>query len=198
MSVTGTWKGSDGMLWINKTREQDGTIFNWSMNTKLDYPKKHPSQRGWFAYELYQQMEKDPDIWLVVGDLGYAVFDQIKKDFPDRFINVGAAEQSMMGVAVGLALKGKKVFTYTISSFYLRCAETISLYLDGEQIPVFMVGSGIDDDYKHDGSSHNGTKAQKFIESLSIHTYYPKSKEHIPFTLEDILKCNKPASLASP
>lgn len=48
---------------------------------------RHESVRGWFAYELYHQMVKNKDIWLITGDLGYGMFDFIKKDFSDRFVN---------------------------------------------------------------------------------------------------------------
>ncbi len=86
----------------------------------------------------------------------------------------------MLGIAVGLALEGKKPFVYTITSFFLRCAETISLYLDHENIAVRLVGSGRDDDYSHDGASHFGYKAQEFLKSAHLMEYYPQEKEQIP------------------
>lgn len=141
--------------------------------------KKHDSQRGYFAYELYKRMKKNKNIWLVVGDLGYKVFDTIKEEMPDRFINVGAAEQAMIGVAVGLAQEGKIVFCYTITSFFLRAAETINLYLHHEQLPVKLVGSGRDQDYEHDGYSHDATMAQKYLKGLKIQQFYPKKKEDV-------------------
>jgi len=142
--------------------------------------KVHDSQRGQFSFELYKQMAEDSSIHLLVGDLGYKIFDAHFEDFPNRCINTGAAEQAMMGIAVGLALEGKKPFVYTITSFFLRCAETISLYLDHENIAVRLVGSGRDDDYKHDGVSHYCYKAQDFIKASHLMEYYPENKEQIP------------------
>jgi len=142
--------------------------------------KWHESQRGYFAGALYDEMEKDDSIYLLTGDLGYKMFDKIAEKFPDRFINCGASEQAMLGIAVGLAMEGKKPFAYTITSFFLRAAETISLYLDHENIQVRLVGSGRDADYAHDGISHDCTKAQKFIESAQLMTYYPIDKDQIP------------------
>lgn len=107
-----------------------------------------------FKY-LYELMKENPNIWAITGDLGYIGFDKIRDEFPDRFLNVGAAEQSMMGIACGLALEGKIPVVYSITPFLLyRPFETIRTYINHEEIPVIMIGSGRDDDYKHDGFSH--------------------------------------------
>ena len=140
----------------------------------------HQSQRGFFAGALYEEMEKDDSIVLLTGDLGYGMFDKIKEKFPTRFINTGAAEQALLGIAVGLAQENKKPFCYTITSFFLRAAETISLYLDHENAAVRLVGSGVGQDYEHDGYSHDCTKAQEFLHSCHLMEYLPETKEQIP------------------
>ena len=90
--------------------------------------------RGWFAYYLHKQMSKNNKIWIITGDLGYKMWDQIRIDFPDRFINTGAAEQAMMGIACGLALEGKIPIVYSISTFLLyRPFETIRNYINQEK-----------------------------------------------------------------
>src|SRR3990167_5924344 len=112
--------------------------------------KKHDSMRGWFAYELYHKMLENDKIWLIVGDLGYGMFDKIREDFPDRFINTGAAETSMMNIACGLALEGKIPFVYSITTFLLfRPFEVLRTYVNHEKIPIKLVGSGRDKDYEH-------------------------------------------------
>lgn len=156
----------------------------------------HQSQRGYFAGALYEQMEKNPDIWVVTGDLGYGMFDSIRDTFPERFINVGAAEQTMLGVAVGLALEGKRVFCYTITSFYLRAAETISLYLSQEQIPVRLVGGGRDDDYKHDGLSHDASAAQDFLKDMNVMKFSPKDKEDVPDIVKKMVTSDVPSFIS--
>ena len=75
---------------------------------------KFESQSGYFVDTLYDEMAKNKDIWCLTGDLGYGVFDDIKRDFLDRYINVGAAEQSLLDIGVGLALSGKIPICYSI------------------------------------------------------------------------------------
>ena len=63
---------------------------------------------------------------IITGDLGFSVFDEFRRNFPDRFINAGVAEQNMTGIATGLAIEGRIVFTYSIGNFStLRCLEQI-------------------------------------------------------------------------
>jgi transketolase len=80
-----------------------------------------------FVKELCALAEQDERIWLICGDLGYSVLEVFAERFPDRFVNAGVAEQNMTGVAAGLALTGKTVFTYSIANFpVIRCLEQIS------------------------------------------------------------------------
>lgn len=146
---------------------------------------------------LYEAMEKNPDIWCLVGDLGYGGADKIRDDFPDRFYNCGASEFAMVGIACGLALEGKTVFIYTISSFYLRAAEIIATYIDAEKIPVIMVGSGRDKNYLEDGRSHWAMNAQNFLNSLpNIRCAYPDSKEEAEKEFSEIIKNKQPVFLS--
>jgi transketolase len=107
---------------------------------------------------LHKKMAEDENVYFITADLGFGLADKIREDFPERFFNVGAAETCAMGVGVGLALSGKIPIVYSITPFLLwRAAETIRLYLNHESIPVKLVGSGRNDDYKHDGFSHDAT-----------------------------------------
>lgn len=162
---------------------------------------RHDSMRGWFAYELYQHMKTNKNIWLIVGDLGYKVFDKIREEFPNRFINTGAAEQAMIGIACGLALEGKIVFVYSITTFLIyRPFETIRNYIDHEKIPVKLIGSGRDKDYLHDGFSHDSTDvSQLFGHSKffkNIQACFPQEKEDIPDIVSHMIEINKPFFLS--
>lgn len=164
----------------------------------------HDSMRGHFAWHLYDYMEKDKNIMLVCVDLGYGMFDAIRDGFPDQVIITGASEQAAMGMAVGLALSGKIPLVYSITPFLLwRSAETLRLYLNHENIPVKLIGSGRDTDYEHDGYSHDATDAHAFLELLpNIHQYFPE-KEYVAgksFTvaegLERLLYNGKPTFMS--
>lgn len=161
---------------------------------KLDIKYRHNSMRGWFAYELYKQMAKNDKIWLIVGDLGYKAFDYIKRDFPERFINCGASEQAIMGIAAGMALNGKIPFVYSITTFLLyRPFETIRNYINHEKIPVKLIGAGRDRDYAHDGISHWAEEDKKVLKIFSnIKAIWPKTQEEIPQLIEKMTKDNNP------
>ena len=167
------------------------------MVKKLLHSQRFDSMRGWFAWSLHNLMVANQDIWVVTGDLGYGVFDTIEQSFPKRFINVGAAEQAMMGIGVGLALEGKVPVVYSITSFLLyRPFETIRNYVHNEKIPVKLVGSGRDRDYQHDGFSHWAEEDKKILEILSnIEGFWPETKEEIPPLLREILLNRKPVYL---
>ena len=113
------------------------------------------SVRKRFTQLLYDEMALDDRIVLVVGDLGWKHFDQLRLTYPDRFINVGAAEQLMIGASVGMALEGKIPVAYSMTPFTLyRPFEFIRNYLERDQVPVKIVGAGRNKDYDWLGWSH--------------------------------------------
>jgi len=82
--------------------------------------------RSAFIQSLMDLAKNDKDLYLLTGDLGFSVLEQFEDKFPDRFINVGVAEQNLIGIAAGLALSGKNVFVYSIIPFLtLRCFEQV-------------------------------------------------------------------------
>lgn len=116
---------------------------------------------------ILEQMRVDDRIWVVTGDLGYKVWDGVRQEFPDRFLNTGAAEQALMGIGVGLALSGKVPLVYSISPFVLyRAFETVRNYLHHEKVPVKLLGSGRDRDYATEGFSHWAEEDRKILHVL--------------------------------
>lgn len=92
---------------------------------------------------LLKEMEINPDIYLITGDLGYGLWDKIRDKFKDRFYNVGSSEMVMMGMGIGLAMDGKIPFVYSITPFALyRPFEMIRNYMNHESIPVKILGGG--------------------------------------------------------
>jgi len=158
----------------------------------------HDSQRGYFAYSLFLEMERNENIYLLLGDLGYKVFDAHLRYFPNRVTNCGAAEIAMLDIAVGLASKGKIPFCYSITPFLiLRPFETLRTYLNHEKHHVILVGSGRDNDYKHDGISHSASDIPAVLTALQgITQYYPKGKEEIPELLSKVIREEKPAFIS--
>lgn len=112
-----------------------------------------------FINELIVQARIHPEIFLVVGDLGYSVVEAFAREFPDRFLNAGVAEQNMTGVAAGLASEGYHVFTYSIANFpTLRCLEQIRNDICYHNLPVTVVAVGGGVAYGNLGYSHHAVQ----------------------------------------
>lgn len=110
-----------------------------------------------FIQELIRQARIHPRIFLVVGDLGYSVVEPFAKEFPERFLNAGVAEQNMTSLAAGLASEGWHVFTYSIANFpTLRCLEQIRNDVCYHRLPVTVVAVGAGLAYGNLGFSHHG------------------------------------------
>jgi len=150
--------------------------------------------RSAFTDELNKHMKINKDIVVVVNDLGYKMWDKIRADFPDQFINVGAAEQTQIGVGIGLALSGKIPIVYSITTFLLyRPFETIRNYLNYEKIPVKLIGSGRGKDYIHDGISHWAEEDHEIMTILkNIKASWPETKEELPNLVKTMLESDKP------
>jgi transketolase len=138
-------------------------------------------------------MNKNEKIFLLTGDLGFGLFDDIRKDFPNRFINVGSCEQLMIGLAVGLSYEGWIPLCYSITPFLLyRPFEFIRNYLNHELANVKLVGGGRDKDYKNLGFSHWAEDDVKIMSSLeNIKIYKPEKMSSEIFN--DFIYNNKPS-----
>ncbi len=147
-----------------------------------------------FAEIIRQEMSTNKNIVIISGDLGYKMWDRIRKDYPDRFINVGAAEQVMMGIAVGLALEGKIPIVYSITTFLLyRPFETIRNYINYEKIPVKLIGSGRNKDYSHDGISHWAEEDKQIMKIFSnISSHWPENTDSLSDLIKEMLENKKP------
>jgi len=133
---------------------------------------------------LLREMTRNDKINLITADLGFGLLDNIKDKFPNRYFNVGAAEQLMIGVGIGMAEEGMIPVCYSMSSFLLyRPFEFLRNYVSAENIPVKLIGSGRDKDYSHDGLSHWAHDDEIVLKALpNIVVYKPKDI----FELEDI------------
>ena len=113
--------------------------------------------RNTFSEALYQEATQNPDIYIVVADISPAgSMSKFSAQYPERFINVGVAEQSMIGICAGLALKGCQPFAYTIATFSLyRPFEMVRDDLCYQNLPVTVVGMGAGVIYSTLGGTHH-------------------------------------------
>lgn len=123
--------------------------------------------RNAFIQELVALARVNPQIALVVGDLGYSVIEPFADEFPERFINAGVAEQNMTGLAAGMASEGYHVFTYSIANFpSFRCAEQIRNDVDYHKLPVTVVAVGGGLAYGALGYSHHAVQDYALFRSF--------------------------------
>lgn len=120
-----------------------------------------------FLETLCERAEQDPGLWLLTGDLGFSVLEPFAERFPERYVNVGVAEQNMAGIAAGLALAGNRVVIYSIVNFAtLRCLEQIRNDIVYHRAPVMVVGVGGGYAYGAQGYTHHGLEDLPVMASL--------------------------------
>ncbi len=112
--------------------------------------------RNKLADVIYKKSKKNKKLCVLVADISPAgSMYKFRKKFPKRFINTGVAEQSMIGIAAGMALRGFKPFCYTIATFALyRPFEMIRVDLCYQNLPVTIVGMGTGTIYSTLGGTH--------------------------------------------
>ena len=128
---------------------------------------------------LIDRMALDPDLFLLSGDFGSPVLDRLRTQYPDRFINVGIAEQNLINVAAGMALEGCKVVAYAIAPFLtLRAFEQIrtnlALMVEFRPMTVVLVGVGAGFSYTLAGPTH------QCLEDLTVMRALPSLDVHCP------------------
>lgn len=153
--------------------------------------------RNAFVDELTRLAEADPDVVLITGDLGFGVFEDFEERFPRQFINAGVAEQNMTMVATGMALEGKKVFTYSIGNFpSLRCLEQIRNDICYHDANVTIIGMGGGFSYGQLGMSHHATEDLSILRALPNMTLVaPGSAAEVRGAMQALYRHHGPAYL---
>ncbi|MGE4554831.1 MAG: hypothetical protein AB7D02_01720 [Candidatus Paceibacterota bacterium] len=148
-----------------------------------------------FGKVLCQLAEKDKTIYLLVGDIGYGIFDDFRKKFPKRFLNLGVCEQSIISVASGMALEGLKPYVYTITPFLIeRAFEQVKLDIDNQNVNVKLVGYA---DYPSLGPTHQPVDPQWLMSKFkNIKSYFPQNAEETKKFLIRAYRSKKPAFLS--
>lgn len=138
--------------------------------------------RKTFIETLTKLAEKDDKIILVVGDVGFSFMEDFKKRFPKQFLNCGIMEQSMMGIATGLAQAGMKPYVYTMSNFIiLRPYEQLRNDICFGNANVKLFGVKGSEAYRFLGMSHNLMEGEeeRLLKDLPNLQVYLKSE--LPF-----------------
>jgi transketolase len=127
-----------------------------------------------FGEIITELADRDEKIYVLVGDIGYRVFDEFREKYPDRFINIGICEQSMIGVSAGMALEGLNPWVYTITPFLIeRPFEQVKLDIDQQNVNVKLVGYS---DYPTLGPTHTELNGKKLMQLFkNITSYFPKN-----------------------
>jgi len=143
-------------------------------------------------------MKSDDTIVVLTGDLGFGLFDDIRSNAPERFINVGASEQLMLGAATGLALQGKIPICYSITPFLIyRPFEFIRNYMQIEGIPIKLVGSGRNSDYLNAGYTHHSGEVKSILDNFpKIDLYFPEDNAELSSQIDNMIYSKSPAFIS--
>jgi transketolase len=149
------------------------------------------TMRDTLLQNIYHSMKKNKKIFFVTADFGAPLLDQIRRNYKDRFINVGVAEANLINVCSGLASEGFDVFAFAIAPFItMRCYEQIRINLallsTNKKINVNLIGVGAGVSYDISGPTHH------CLEDLSIMTQLPNFDIFSPsdsFLVDKFFKC---------
>ena len=150
-----------------------------------------------FVQTVNKLAQKDRNLWLLTGDLGFSVLEGFMKNFPKQYLNMGVAEQNMIGVAAGLALSGKTVFVYSIIPFVtLRPYEQIRNDICMQNANVKLVGVGEGFSYSQLGPTHHSIEDIAAMRSLpNMIVVCPGDPWEAEKATQAISKIKKPAYL---
>jgi len=112
--------------------------------------------RNTFVKTFMRLVEQGYNVHLLTSDLGFKVFDPIRDNYPARFTNVGVAEANMVGMAAGMAMRGMRVFCYSIAPFVIfRTLDQVRCDLCHMHLPVILVAAGGGLHYATEGMTHH-------------------------------------------
>lgn len=153
--------------------------------------------RDAFVRKLTDEAQTNRDVMLLVGDLGFGVVAAFGDTYPNQFLNCGVAEQSMVGIAAGMASAGRRPFVYSISNFpSLRPLEQIrnDVCYHGLGVTLVAVGTGLA--YGSLGYTHHGVEDMAILRSLpAMRVFTPADAMECAAAVDEILADPSPAYL---
>jgi len=153
--------------------------------------------RNTFVNTFMRLVEEGHDVHLLTGDLGFKVFDPIRDKYPERFTNVGVAEANMVGMAAGMAMRGIRVFCYSIAPFVIfRTLDQIRGDLCHMHLPVILVAAGGGLHYATEGMTHHTIEDIAIARALpGLTVLAPGDPLECEVLMEAAVKLNGPSYL---
>lgn len=150
--------------------------------------------RELFFDRVYDLVKKGEDIVVVTPDLAAPSLDKYRKDFPERYLSVGVAEQNLVVVACGLALSGKKVIAWGLNPFVItRALDQIRNTVSLMNIPIILAGLHAGLSSAVSGPTHVVISDLSIIRTCAnITTYNPSDCSICNDIFDEILKFKKP------
>jgi transketolase len=144
-----------------------------------------------FGKTIVKLAEKDKNLILITGDVEQAM-DEFKQRFPDRYINMGLCEQSMITIAAAMATEGFRPYVYSITPFLIeRPFEQIKIDIDEQCLPVTLIGNA---DYPSHGPTHRPLNAPRLVSVFkNIVSYFPNNQFETEKAMLDSHIMKKPA-----
>ena len=151
--------------------------------------------RNIFFDEFKEMMRKDSSLFFLTGDTGYHLVESIFEEFPNRSLNVGVAEQNMIGIASGLCNVGFVPVCYAITNFLIeRCFEQIRNDICLHEYKIILVGTSTGYDNGPLGATHHKLDDIGAVKALpNINIYSPSGSQSLSLTTKEVFN-NKNAS----
>lgn len=151
--------------------------------------------RAQFVELLVKARASNPNILLLTGDLGWKVLDSFEDTFAESYLNVGVAEQNMIGVAAGLAYEDFKPFVYSIGNFpSFRCLEQIRNDVSQHKLDVNIISVGSGFSYGALGYSHHAIEDIAALRCLpNIEIFCPAIPQELDWAFEQLIISSNPS-----
>lgn len=145
-----------------------------------------PDLRKSFWNTMCELAENDKDIIVITGDLGYSFCEEYAQRFPNQFLNAGCIEQSMIGIAAGMAIAGKKPYVYSGAIFLLmRPFEQVRDDIAYANLNVKLVGTGASGFLGFTHNLNQGEKEDDLLKGLpNIWSAFPENEEQLKYFLQ--------------
>lgn len=151
--------------------------------------------RNILVKKIIKNSKKNKNLYFLSADLGFNSFEILREELKDRFINVGVAENNMVGIAAGLALQKKDVYIYSIIPFLVfRSFEQIRNNICHNNLNVKIIGGGGGFSYGDQGISHNTSEDLSVTRVLpNLKVFTPSTKNEVEYVFDYSFKNKGPA-----